>query len=78
LKNFFIFGILSALEYKRKILKLKDGTLFFLFVTLYGLLRFLVTFFRIAEDYILGLGTGQWFSLAMFFVGSYFLYKLYK
>lgn len=73
-KNFLIFGVLSYLEKK----KFKDGTIFFSFVTLYGFLRFFITFYRVAEDYIFGLGTGQWLSLGMGLVGLYFLYQNYK
>jgi phosphatidylglycerol:prolipoprotein diacylglycerol transferase len=73
LKNLFI-GFSLIIE-KNFLIKTKNnihGILFFTFIWLYGLLRFLVTFYRVhPTDYItfFGLGTGQIFSLAMFIIG---------
>jgi phosphatidylglycerol:prolipoprotein diacylglycerol transferase len=60
LKNLAIFFTLFSLR-KRK---LRPGTLFWLFVLMYGALRFLVTFFR-DDPRLLGLSMGQYLSLAM-------------
>ena len=70
MKNLFI-GIFLFFEYNflRKSKKNKPGLIFFTFITLYGLLRFLVTFYREDVSILLGLGTGQLFSLAMFIIG---------
>lgn len=51
---------------------LKKGTLFWLFVTLYGTFRFIITFYREfdpTDPAILGLSIGQWLSLVMVFAG---------
>jgi len=79
LKNLFI-GIFLIIEtnYLNKKKNNKPGLVFFSFITLYGLLRFLVTFYREDPAILFGLGTGQLFSLAMFIIGSYLLIKRNK
>ena len=74
-KNFLIFGILS---YVKTFRNLKKGTLFWSFIGLYGLLRFLVTFYREAEYYFFGIGIGQWLSLSMVPVALFMIYRIYK
>lgn len=77
LKNLAIFGILWNLRNKR----LRKGTLFWLFVTLYGLLRFLVEFFRepAPEFGFVGLlSIGQILSLAMLGIGVIMILVIYK
>jgi len=69
LKNLFIFFVLFFVYTKKKF---KEGFLFWMFITLYGLLRFLTNFFRDDIRYF-GLSTGQYLSLIMFFIGIYFL-----
>lgn len=71
LKNLLIFGLLSAYNhYKTK--NYRKGTIFWLFVLLYGILRFIVNFYR--DDILYyGLSTGQWLCVAMIIVSSYFL-----
>ena len=71
LKNLFIFFILFNLKDK----KYKKGTLFFIFITLYGLLRFFIEFLKVPESYLLGLPTGQLFSILMFLIGGIYLIK---
>lgn len=74
LKNLVIFGVLALLPRYRR---LKEGTLLWLFVLLYGLGRFTVNFWRApdlagaswATSHILGLTLGQWLSLLMVIVG---------
>lgn len=73
-KNVVIFSILSYM----KNLKLRKGTLFWSFIGMYGLFRFLVTFTRVAEYYFLGIGIGQWLSLLMVPVAGYMLYRIYR
>jgi phosphatidylglycerol:prolipoprotein diacylglycerol transferase len=71
LKNLIIFGTLSVYShYKTK--KYKKGTIFWLFVLMYGILRFLVNFYR--DDILYyGLSMGQWLCVVMIIVSVYFL-----
>ncbi|HIH31253.1 TPA: prolipoprotein diacylglyceryl transferase [Candidatus Woesearchaeota archaeon] len=74
LKNFLIFGVLMIYNSKRS-KSYKKGTLFWMFVLLYGILRIITNFFR--EDTVyFGLSTGQWFSALMIVVAVVFLYKI--
>jgi len=64
-----LFVILFGLHAK----KYARGVLFWTFITLYGLFRFSVTFYRLpdpTDPVFLGLALGQWLSLAMFIVGG--------
>jgi phosphatidylglycerol:prolipoprotein diacylglycerol transferase len=70
-KNLAIFFVLAALKHKRK---LKEGTLFWLFVLLYGSLRFAITFLR-DEQRFLGLSMGQYLSLAMVAAAIIYFYR---
>lgn len=74
-KNFFIFWTIIWIKGFKHI---KKGTLFWSFIGLYGILRFLVTFYRESEYYVYGLGIGQWLSLAMVPIASVMLFRLYK
>lgn len=74
-KNFFIFGILM---WMRTFKNLKKGTIFWSFIGFYGLLRFLVTFYREAEYYFFGIGIGQWLSLLMVPIAVFMLFRIYK
>jgi phosphatidylglycerol:prolipoprotein diacylglycerol transferase len=77
LKNVFIgFFLIFQRSYLIKKKNKKHGFVFFTFITLYGLLRFLVTFYREDPAIFLGLGTGQLFSLAMFVLGAILLINL--
>jgi len=71
LKNLGIFFIL-AFTYQKK--KLKSGRLFWLFVLLYGVLRFVITFMRDDPVYF-GFNIGQWLCLVMIGVSVVFLVK---
>ena len=73
IKNFFIFLVLWYFKDK----KLPRGTLFWIFITLYGFLRFLVEFLRHQnEAYILDyFSRAQIFSLVMLITGIIMLYK---
>lgn len=74
-KNFFIFGVLS---YMRTFKQLRKGTLFWSFIGMYGLLRFLVSFYREAEYYFFGIGIGQWLSLAMVPIAAFMIFRIYR
>ena len=54
---------------------LKKGTLTWLFVLMYGILRFLIEFSKEPTSYVLGIPTGQIFSFLMIIAGGYFLLR---
>jgi len=77
-KNLLIFFTLWMIKDK----KLPKGFMFWLFVVMYSVLRFTVEFFRQPDPqlgFIIGFLTmGQILSIIMFFVGIYFLKRIYK
>jgi phosphatidylglycerol---prolipoprotein diacylglyceryl transferase len=78
LYSLFIFGVLLAMHLKKK---WKEGTIFWTFVLLYGILRFIFNFWRddsIDSIYFLGVSTGQWLSILMIPIAAYFLYRINK
>ncbi len=75
IKNFVIFVVLWQLLQQRK-LKLPKGFLFWLFVFLYGSMRFVLEFVKVVPDYALGLTWGQFWSIPMVALGGYMLWKL--
>lgn len=78
LKNLIIFITLSILYFNKEIKrKLKDGVIFWLFVLLYGGLRFIITFWR-DDPRWLGLSIGQYFSLVMVIASIIFLFRIIK
>lgn len=78
LKNLAIFGILWLIKDK----KLPKGFMFWSFVTLYGLFRTIVEFFRAPDEqigFVFGYFTmGQLLSFPLFIVGVYMLQRLKK
>jgi len=77
-KNLFNFVVLFSLYQKNLITKkFPDGFIAWLFVTLYGLLRFITNFWRYDTLYF-GLSMGQWLSGIMFIVGCIMLFRLHK
>ena len=72
LKNLFIFFVLVNLNRKKE--KYKSGTLFWLFILMYGFLRFVITFLR-DDPRIFGLSGGQYLSLLMFLTAIIVLIK---
>ena len=74
IKNFAIFAVLWQLRNRR----LPKGTLFWLFVFLYGSMRFVLEFIKDVPDYVFGLTWGQLWSIPMVVVGGYMLWKLLK
>jgi phosphatidylglycerol:prolipoprotein diacylglycerol transferase len=80
LYSVFIFGVLSIAFAKDKGKKaFGTGIFFWGFITLYGILRFFVTFTR-DERGILGtpIAEAQYFSLLMFIIGGMLFYKTIK
>ena len=61
-----IFGILWSLR-KRQY---ATGTIFWLYLILAGVARFVVEFWRINPPFALGLSEAQWFSILMMIVGA--------
>jgi phosphatidylglycerol:prolipoprotein diacylglycerol transferase len=77
-KNLVIFITLSILYFSKDIKKkLKDGIIFWLFVLMYGVLRFIITFWR-DDPRFLGLSMGQYLCIAMMVVSIIFLFKIQK
>lgn len=78
LKNFFIFAVLWFVKDK----KLPKGFMFWTFVTLYGLLRTMMEFFRQPDEqvgFIFNYFTmGQLLSFPLFLIGLYMLFRLKK
>ncbi|MFA6088740.1 MAG: prolipoprotein diacylglyceryl transferase [Candidatus Woesearchaeota archaeon] len=70
-KNLFI-GIVLLFMYKSK--KLKSGVVFFSFIFLYGILRFLLNFYRDDIRYF-GLSTGQYLCIVMVVISSIWFIK---
>ena len=72
--NMFMFvTLLSYNIYNEKTKKkYKKGTLFWMFMIMYALLRFIVTFLRDEPQYF-GLNVGQWTSLVMLVISVIFL-----
>jgi phosphatidylglycerol:prolipoprotein diacylglycerol transferase len=71
-----LFGVLLAYylyyeKYKHKYVK---GTIFWIFILGYSVLRFLMTFLR-DEPLYLGLNVGQWISLLAIIIAGLFLWK---
>ncbi|MEM4337085.1 MAG: prolipoprotein diacylglyceryl transferase, partial [Candidatus Woesearchaeota archaeon] len=75
-KNLIIFSILWFFKDKKK----RDGFLFWLFIALYGLLRFFVEFFREPDEQlgfiVFNLSMGQLLSIVMFLIGAAMFIKL--
>lgn len=74
-KNLFMFIVLYSIRNK----KLKDGVLFWIFIVMYGSLRFFIEFFREPDGILfLGLSTGQGLSLLMLLIGIPSLFWFWK
>ncbi len=71
-KNFFIFALLWLIKGK----SLPKGALFWLFITLYGALRFLLEFYKDLPPLLFSLTWGQLWSIPMFVAGAFMLYRL--
>ncbi|MEM3122196.1 MAG: prolipoprotein diacylglyceryl transferase [Candidatus Pacearchaeota archaeon] len=77
LKNVIIFAVLFSV---RKSRQMKEGMLFSLFMTLYGLFRFVIEFFREPDEQLgfifANLSMGQLLSMVMFIIGAALFLKL--
>ncbi|MBI5392380.1 prolipoprotein diacylglyceryl transferase [Candidatus Woesearchaeota archaeon] len=75
-KNLIIFATLFPLKKH----SLKPGTLFWLFITMYGMLRFIIEFFRLPDPQLgfilFGLSMGQLLTIIMFIIGSFMLFRI--
>jgi len=73
-----IFAVLFPLRKSN----LKPGALFWLFITMYGMLRFIVEFFRMPDSQLgfilFGLSMGQLLTVIMVIVGGIMLFKVQK
>jgi len=77
-KNLVMFISLSILYFSKSIKnKLKDGIIFWLFVMMYGVMRFIITFCRDDPRYF-GLSMGQYLCIAMVILSVIFLFKIQK
>ncbi len=75
-KNLVIFAVLSLLYFSKEVKKkLKDGIIFWLFVLMYGVFRFIITFWR-DDPRVFGLSMGQYLCIVMVLVSSYFLFRI--
>jgi len=72
-KRLMIFFALFALS-KRKH---KDGFIWWMFILLMGVGRFILNFWR-EDARFLAMSAGQWFSLIMVVVSGYILFRYYK
>lgn len=79
-----VLGLISYLMLRKS---KKEGLVFFSFIGLYGVFRFLIEFVREPDDlefytkfgYILGfMSIGQFLSLLMILIAGWFIWKLYK
>lgn len=72
-KRFIILGMMFFINRKKN----KDGFIFWVMVTLFGIGRVLIDFFR-DDPRLLGLTLGQYLSAAMFIIGVIVLVKYYR
>jgi phosphatidylglycerol---prolipoprotein diacylglyceryl transferase len=70
--NLFTFGILWNLRNR----KLPKGFLFWLFILLYGVIRFPLEYLKIVPKFALGLTWGQFWCIPMVILGAFMLWKL--
>jgi len=72
----FILGLFLVWLYRKEYIKKKEGLLFFTFIALGGLVRFLIDFFR-PDILYYGISIGQWMSLLMVVIGVVVIVKYY-
>ena len=83
LYQFFYYILIFIILFNlRKLKNKKDGLLFYSFLILDSLFRFITEFFKdLPKDYgffYLGLNLAQWFSILIFIVGLIGLYRTQK
>lgn len=75
-KNLLIFGIL--LQFRKR--NLPEGALFWLFLVIFSVLRFIVEFFKefqtLPPSAVITMG--QWLSIPLFIISSAMLWRIYK
>ncbi|MBI2144094.1 prolipoprotein diacylglyceryl transferase [Candidatus Woesearchaeota archaeon] len=76
IKNLFIFVVLWQLLQQRK-WKLPKGTLFWVFVFLYGSIRFFLEFVKDVPDFAFGLTWGQFWNIPMALIGGCMLWRIF-
>jgi len=73
-KNMVIFFTLLVMYTKKRF---KDGMIFWTFILMYGVLRFIINFWR-DDPRFLGISTGQYLCLVMIITSIFFLFKINK
>lgn len=73
---FYNIVILGVLWWARKRVK-RDGLLFWAYMTLYGLFRFIVEFFRANPDIVMGMSASQLFSAFLLVTGLSVIFVYY-
>ncbi len=71
-KNLFIFSVLWLVKNK----DMPSGTLFWIFIAMYGGLRFTIEFYKDLPALLFGLTWGQLWCLPMFVIGAFMLHQL--
>ena len=74
IKNFLIFAVLWQLRNKA----LPKGFLFWLFVFLYGAIRFPLEYLKVVPKFAFGLTWGQVWCIPMVIVGAFMLWKIFS
>ncbi|MBI2145352.1 prolipoprotein diacylglyceryl transferase [Candidatus Woesearchaeota archaeon] len=77
IKNLAIFVVLWQLQRQRR-WQLPKGFLFWVFVFLYGSIRFVLEFVKVVPDFAFGLTWGQLWGIPMAVLGGFMLLRLGK
>ena len=77
-KNVLLFGATSYTYWRHSLGKLKEGVPTYTFIAGYGILRFIVTFWRADPDFLWIFSRGQTYSLVMAIVGIAMLIYLQR
>lgn len=75
IKNLFIFFFLICET--KLVKKRKPGMVFWSFIFLYGILRFMIEFLRFSPEHYLGLSIGQYLCIIMIIPSAYMLARNY-
>ncbi|MAE13507.1 prolipoprotein diacylglyceryl transferase [Candidatus Woesearchaeota archaeon] len=76
-KNLFVFFVLLWMDRRKVVMKFKEGFLFWSFIGLYGVFRFLTNIWR-DDPRWLGISLGQGFSLVMVVVAVVVVVRVYR
>jgi len=77
-ENFFLAGVLAYFYNHKKKLRYAPGTIFWLFLGVYSILRFIVQFWRPEPAVLLGLDVPQLLSIVLIAVSAVMLWRLNK